>query len=199
MSIFVAPSRAHSPGHTRIPQVDNRTCREHDVTALPPISISRQHRACVTRPSALYCCGCSSCVHRSLRSVIHHLYLSLLLGVTDSRSLWTEMQGSFGINITTSISDVLCFFPETHPRNLDIRQHAENANNIITPPSSTSSSEPHHDRVAGPRCTAVVSCSIGGYDPPSAITASLFAVLCMCVRCIARLARDAKNKDMDLW
>ena len=87
-------------GH--IPQVDNRTCREHDVTTLPPISISRQHRACVTSPSALYCCGYSRCVHRNMRSVIHHL---------------------------------------------DIR-HAENTNNITTPASSTSSSGPHHERVA---------------------------------------------------
>ena len=72
---FCCPlSRAHSPGH--IPQVDNRTCRQHDVTTLPPISINRQHRAYVTRPCALYCCGCYSDVHRSLRSVIHHLYLS---------------------------------------------------------------------------------------------------------------------------
>ena len=83
-------SRAHSPGHTT--QADNRTCREYDVTTLPPISISRQHRACVTCPSALYCCGYSSCVHRSLRPVIHHLYLCLLLlCVTDPCSLWTEM------------------------------------------------------------------------------------------------------------
>ena len=86
LSVFVALSRAHSPGH--IPQVDNRTCIEHDVTTLPPISISRQHRACVTRPSTLYCYGYSSCVHRSLPSVIHHLYLSLLLlCVTDPCSL----------------------------------------------------------------------------------------------------------------
>ena len=39
-------SRAYSPGHT--PQVDNRACRQHDVTTPPPISISRQHRAYVT-------------------------------------------------------------------------------------------------------------------------------------------------------
>ena len=72
---FCCPlSRAHSPGH--IPQVDNRTNRQHDVTTLPPISISRQHRAYVTRPCALYCCACYNNVHRSLRSVIHHLYLS---------------------------------------------------------------------------------------------------------------------------
>ena len=69
LSVSVSRSRAHGPGHT--PQVDNRTCREHDVTTLPSISVSRQHRACVTRPSALYCCGYSSCAHRSLRSVIH--------------------------------------------------------------------------------------------------------------------------------
>ena len=57
----------------------------------------------------------------------------------------------------------MCFFPETHPRNLDIRQRAENTN-ITSPPSSTSSS---------------VCC-----DPSSAITASLcFAVLCVCAVC----------------
>ena len=68
LSVFVALSHEHSPGH--IPQVDNRTCREHDVTTLLLISIRRQHHACVTRPSALYCCGYSNCcVHRSLRSV----------------------------------------------------------------------------------------------------------------------------------
>ena len=98
LSVFVALSHEHSPGH--IPQVDNRTCREHDVTTLPPISISRQHRACVTRPSALYCCGYSSCVNRNLRSVIHHLYLCLwcwlLLCVTDPRSLWTQMRIDMG-------------------------------------------------------------------------------------------------------
>ena len=90
LSVFVALSRAHNPGH--IPRVDNKTCREHAVTTLPPISISRQHGACATRPSAPYYCGCSNCVNQSLQSVIHHLYLALLLlCVTDPRSLWTEM------------------------------------------------------------------------------------------------------------
>ena len=95
-----------------------------------------------------------------------------------------------------NISDVLCFFPETHPKkSVDIRQHADN-NNITTPPSSTSSSGPHHERVAGPRCTAEASCSIGGCDPSSVITASFsFAVLFMWVRCVARLARAAKNNN----
>ena len=91
-----------------------------------------------------------------------------------------------------NISDVLCFFPETHPQNLDIRQHAKNTN-IITPPSSTSSSGPHHERVAGPRCTAVavISCSIGGCDPSSVITASLFCcavrVCAVCRPCAAKI------------
>ena len=83
------------------------------------------HRACVTRPSASYCCGYSICVHRSLRSVVHHLYLSLLLCVTDPRSLWTDMQGSGGYNISTSNVFVfpifMFFFPEAYPRNLDIK------------------------------------------------------------------------------
>ena len=96
----------------------------------------------------------------------------------------------------------LCFFPETHPRNPDIRQHAENTNNITTPPSSTSSSGTHHERVAGPRCTAVASCSIGGCDPSSVITASLSLLLCCaCVCGVSRvsLARATTNKSIDLW
>ena len=145
---------------------DNRTCREHDATTLPSIGIRRQHRACVTSPSALYCCGYSSCVHRSLRSVIHYLYLCMLLLCDRStltvdgnvRIVWIKYQYLNCINI----SDVWCFFPETHPRKLliDIRQHADN--NITTPPSSTRSNGPHHERVADPWCTVVASCSIGG-------------------------------------
>ena len=162
--------------------MDNRTCREHDVTTLPPISISRQHRACVTRPSALYCCGYSSCVHRSLRSVYPSAAAvcdrSTLTVDGNVRIVWIQYQYLNYVNI----SDVLSFFPETRPRNLDIRQHAENTNNITTPPSSTSSSGPHHERVAGPRCTAVASCSIGSCDPSSAITASLSLVLLCCAR-----------------
>ena len=94
------------------------------------------------------------------------------------------------------IFDVLCFFPETHPRNLDIRQHAENTNNITTPPRGTRSSGQHHERVAGPRCTAVASCSIGGCDP-SVITASL-SLLLLCAVCRASRARR-ENMKMDLW
>ena len=95
---------------------------------------------------------------------------------------WIEYEYLNGINI----SDVLCvLFPETHPRNVDIRQHAENANNIATPPSSTGSSGPHYERVAGPHCTAVASCSIGGCDPSSVITASLPLLLC-CACCVMR-------------
>ena len=173
---------------------------------MPPIRISRQHHACVTRPSALYCRGYSNRVHRSLRSVIHHLFLSAAAVCDRStltvdgnvRIVWIKYQYLNCINM----SDVLCFFPETYSRNLDIRQHAENTNSITTPPSSTRSSGPHHERVAGPRCTAVASCSIGGCDPSSLITASISLLLCcawMCVRCVARLSRAAKNKNMDVW
>ena len=89
MPVFFALSNEHTAQDIHTPQVDNSTCREHDVTTLPPISISTQHRACVTRPSALYCCGYSSCFHRSLRSVIHHLYPCLCC--CCDRSTLTEM------------------------------------------------------------------------------------------------------------
>ena len=105
------------------------------------------------------------------------------------RIVWIKYQYFNCMNI----SDVLCFFPETHPRNLDIRQHAENTNYITTPPNSTSSSVPHHERVADPRCTAVAGRSIGGCDPSSVITASLFCCVVMCVRCVAGLALAVKN------
>ena len=63
--------------------------------------------------------------------------------------------------------------------------------------AQTRSSGPHHERVANPRCTAVASCSIGGCDPPSVITASIFSRamhVVSCVRCLTRLARAAKKK-----
>ena len=147
----------------------------------------------VTRPSALYCCSYGSCVHRSLRSVIHILSLSAaavcdrstLTADGNVRIVWIKYQHLNCINIC----DVLCFFPETHPRNLDIRQHAENTNSITILTSSTTSSGPHHERVAGPRYSAVAGCSIGGCDPSPVITTSFsFAVVCMCVWCVARLA-----------
>ena len=73
----------------------------------------------------------------------------------------------------TNIHDVLCFFPETHPRNLDIRQHADNTNNIANPPSS---SGPPHERVAGPLWLVVLSeAAIRRQSSPLLS----FAVLCM--------------------
>ena len=51
--LLLLPSLTNAQPTGHIPRVDNRTCREHDVTTLPPKSISRQHRACVTSPSAL--------------------------------------------------------------------------------------------------------------------------------------------------
>ena len=72
--LLLLPSHDERTAHkTYIPQVNNRTCREHDVTTLPPIGIRKQHRACVTSPSALCCSGYGSYVHLSLRSVIYHL------------------------------------------------------------------------------------------------------------------------------
>ena len=120
--------------------------------------------------------------------------VSVVIGLTvdgNVRIVWIKYQYLNCINI----SGVLCFFPETHPRNLDIRQHAEN-NKITTPPSSTSSSGPHKERVAGPRCTAVASCSIGGCDPSSVITAVLFCFavhVCACGCGVLRVRREKKR------
>ena len=135
------------------------------------------------------------CSSEPVRPVIHHLHLCLLLLLLCDRStltvdgnvriVWIKYQYLNCINI----HDVLCFFPETHHTNLDIRQHAQNTN-ITTPPSSTCSSGPHHERVAGPRCTAVTSCSIGGCDPSSVNTASLFCcAVHVCAVCRASRAR----------
>ena len=114
----------------------------------------------------------------------------MLTLAANVRIIWIKYQYLNCINI----SDVFCFFPETHPRNLDIRQHAENTNNITTPPNSTSSSGPHHEHVAGPRCTAVASCSIGGCDPSSVITGSLSRLLCCaCVCGVSRVSRALRK------
>ena len=55
--------------------------------------------------------------------------------------------------------------------------------------------------MADPRCTAVASCPIGGCDPSSVITASLCCAVHVvsCVRCVARLTRAVKEKNMALW
>ena len=196
--LFFLPSNEHTAQD--IPQVDNRTCRERNVTTLPPISISRQHLACVTRPSALYCCGYSRCVDRSLRSVSHHQSIPVCCCVCDRSTLnadgnvkivWIKYQYLNCINI----SDVLWFFPETHPRKTDVSQHAQNTNST-TPLSSTSSSGPHNERVAGPRCTAVASFSIGGCDPSSVINASLF---CCAVRVCAVCRASRAPRKIRIW
>ena len=95
-----------------------------------------------------------------------------------------------------NISDVLCFCSETHPRNLDIRKHAETTNNVTTPPNTTSSSGPHHERVVGPRCTAVASCSIGGRDPSSVITTSFF---CCAVHVCAVCRASRAPRQVRTW
>ena len=184
-----------------IPQGDNRTCREH-VTTLPPVSISRQHRACDTP-----ICAVLLWLVVSSEPAVRHLPSTFLCGsnvVVCDRSTLILNRNVRIVRIKYQhlncihISDFLCFCPEIHPINLllDIRQHAENTNNVTTPPSSTSSSGSHHELVAVPRCTAVVSCALGGCDPSSVITASLsFAVLCMydvCAVCRASAARREK-------
>ena len=115
---------------------------------------------------------------------------STLTADGNVRIVWIKYRYLNCINI----SDVWCFFPETHPRNLEFRQHAENTNNTTTPPSSTSSSGSLHERVADPRCTAVASCSIRGCDPSSVITVSLsFAVVCMYVCVVPRILRSPRK------
>ena len=123
-------------------------------------------RACAAHLYAL-CTAVAGCVYRSLRSVIHHLPLfAAALCVTDPRALCTAMHGPFwlyqvyGYLNCLSNSDVWCFLLEAHPRNVGIRQHAKNTNNVTTPPnnSNTSSSGPYHARVADPWCTAIASC-----------------------------------------
>ena len=65
---------------------------------------------------------------------------------------------------------------------------------LITPPSRTSLSGPHHERVAGPRCTVVASCSIGGCDPSSVTTASLLCcAVHVCVCCLSRVSRKIRT------
>ena len=54
---LLALSRAHSLGMRHVRSRQRTTCREHNVTTMQRISTSRQHRACVTYSSALYCYG----------------------------------------------------------------------------------------------------------------------------------------------
>ena len=127
----------------------------------------------------------------------------------NARSVWIKYQYVNCINI----SDALCSFPVTLPRNLDIKQHAENTNNtrhqttcrehqqhITAPPRKTSNSGPHHKGVADPSVllwlVALSEAAICHQSSP----ALSFAVLCSCacVRCVGRLALAAKNKNIHL-
>ena len=76
----------------------------------------------------------------------------------------------------------MCFFPVTRRRNLDIRQHAENTNNITTPPSSTDKKQRATPRACG--ISAVYCCGYLLYRRLRSVIShhrlSLsFAVLCM--------------------
>ena len=156
-----------------VPGRKQTACTEHNVTTPPPI-----RRACATHPYALYCRGwlclsepvvrdppstslcCRSMCDRSMRTQDGNV-----------RTVWIQYEY---LNCPYT-SDVLCFLPEAHPINLDIRQHAMDTNNATPPPisGSTSSSGPHHALAAGLWCTAVASCFIGGCGPASVITISL--------------------------
>ena len=142
--------------HEHTAQTYNRqTGREQNVTKKKQrIHTRRRHRPCVTRPSALCCCGCCSCAYRSLRSVTHHLPISAAAVCDrpthkvdgDVRTVWMK-------HVYLScppFSDVfLCFLAEAPPRNLGTRQLANIPNNVTAPPSN-SGSGPHHSRLAGP-------------------------------------------------
>ena len=45
-------------------------------------------------------------------------------------------------------------------RNLNIRKHGENTSNVATSPSTASSNESYHARVAGLWCTVLCRCFI---------------------------------------
>ena len=128
----IVPRAAYAARYTRSQTIreqnGNEADREiHDFGCKLTTCTSRQHCACVTPPSALYCCRYSSCVHGSLRSV-HPIPFSAAAGC-DRCTLTVDGNVRI-VNIKykyvhcNNIYDVLCFFPETHPRNLDIRQRA---------------------------------------------------------------------------
>ena len=113
--------------------------------------------------------------------------------------VWIKYQYLNCINI----SDVSCFFPETHRRNLDIRQHAENTN-MTTPRSSTDKQQRVTPRACGR--SAVYCCGQLLYRRlRSVISHHRLSLFCCavhvvsCVQCVARLARAAKKKNMNLW
>ena len=102
------------------------------------------------------------------------------------------------LNSCINISDVLCFFPETHRRNLDIRQHAENTN-ITTPPSSTDKKQRATPRACG-RSTVYCYGLLLYRRLRSVISHHRLCICCAvhvvsCVRCVARLARAVKKKE----
>ena len=90
------------------------------------------------------------------------------------------------------------FLPQNSPqKSIDIRQHAENTN-VTTPPSSASSSGPHHEHVAGLQCTAEASSSIGGCDL-SSVNTTLSLFCCAVQLCAVCRASRARREKMRIW
>ena len=107
--------------------------------------------------------------------------------------VWIKYQYLKCINI----SDVPCFFPETHPRNLDVRQLQKTP--TLQPLLAAQAAAGHTTSVWQVRGVVLwlVALSEAAIRHQSSSPLSLFC--CVVHACVVCLAHAAKNKNMDLW
>ena len=181
LSVFFPKlSGANSP---EICQGDNRkptTCTERNGITLSPV-----RRACVPHCAELLCCV-AGCAYRSLRSVIHHLYIfAAALCATDLQYAHSGQKlRTIGLNISASTAimfPTFCVFTRGSPTKSKTADNIRKKNNVANPPGSTSSSGMNHARVAGPWCTEMDSCLSGGCGSSSVITIFCCAAVYVCV------------------
>ena len=119
----------------------------------------------------------SSCLYRNRPSVFHHLPIPAAVCDKPTHTLDGNVR-----TVWIEYEYLNCPYKSNVLR-LDIRQRAQNTNNITTPPNSTSSSGPHHAHVPGPWSTAMVmvASSEAAVRRLSSPPLSLLLCCCACV------------------
>ena len=151
-------------------QEDGRQLFNRKITQLYNAEAHKHQRAarCVCDAPI---CTVARYYYRSLLSVVHHVHRcsTAVFERTYAHATVGGDASTVGIERENHncpyAPDALRFLAEVHPRNICIRQHANNTNNVTTPPSSG----PHHAPVAGPFNTAKACCFIGGCGPSSVV------------------------------
>ena len=157
----------------------------------------------VTHPSALCCCGCSSCVRRNLRPVILHLLYLSAAPVCDRSTL--TMDGNVRtawIKISTSTVLIYAMFCVSSPKLTPEILTSENMRRTPTlqPRLAAQAAAGHTTSVWQVRGVLLwlVALSEAAIRHQSSPPLSC-AVLCMYVCAVSRVSRKYEYGSLELW